>query len=82
MATGEQKIILKENVGSSFPKVDTPKRKHSEYRFCLRVTETEWLEEEGFTDVTISESMLADLELNAEFKDDVVNGRKKIVGKL
>ena len=82
MATGEQKIILKENVGSSFPKVDAPKRKYSEYRFCLRVTETEWLEEEGFTDVTISESMLADLGLNAEFKDDVVNGRKKIVGKL
>ena len=82
MATGEQKIILKENVGSSFPKVDAPKRKYSEYRFCLRVTETEWLEEEGFTDVTISESMLADLELNAEFKDDVINGRKKIVGKL
>ena len=46
------------------------------------MTETEWLEEEGFTDVTLSESMLADLGLNAEFKDDFINGRKKIVGKL
>ena len=62
--------------------MDSPKRKYREYRFCLRVTETEWLEEDGFTDVTLSESMLADLELHAEFKADLINGRKKIVGKL
>ena len=40
------------------------------------------MEEDGFTDVPLSESMLADLQVNAEFKDDVINGKKKIVGRL
>ena len=82
MATGVQKFLLKENRDSSSAVRDEAKRKYKEYKFCLRVTEEEWLEEPGFTDVTLSQSMVEDLQVNVEFRDDVINGRKKIVGKL
>ena len=82
VATGEQKFILKKNETSPSPTKDQTNRKYREYKFCLRVNDEDWLEEPGFTDVVLSESMMADLHVNTQFRDEVLSGRKKIVGKL
>ena len=40
------------------------------------------MEEEGFTDVDLSEEMMEDLEINENFHKDVLGGMKKVIGKL
>ena len=40
------------------------------------------MEEEGFSDVDLSEEMLEDLEINEAFHKDVSTGLKKVIGKL
>jgi len=58
------------------------KSKYNEYRFSVKKNETEWMQEEGFIEVELSEDMMDDLMINEGFREEIVNGTKKVLGRL
>lgn len=78
VAAGEQKFITRGCQQSL--KVD---RKYQEYRFIDKQDDL-WTDpgSEGFEEVTVSEDMIDDLAINEAFKEEVLKGVKKIIGKL
>ena len=56
-------------------------RKFKEYRFSTKQIEKEE-KEDGFVEVEVSADMMEDIGINEEFKQEVVNGKKRIIGKL
>ena len=38
--------------------------------------------EDGFVEVEVTDEMMEDIGINEEFKQEVVNGKKRIIGKL
>ena len=78
VASGEQRFIMR----GSQPSVRV-ERKYQEYRFIDKQDDL-WTDpsSEGFEEVTMSEDMLEDLSINEAFKEELVKGSKKIIGKL
>ena len=56
-------------------------RKFKEYRFSTKQIEKEE-KEDGFVEVEVSADMMEDIGINEEFKQEVVNGKTRIIGKL
>ena len=56
-------------------------RKFKEYRFITKQIEKEE-KEDGFVEVEVSADMMEDIGINEDFKQEVVNGKKRIIGKL
>ena len=56
-------------------------RKFKEYRFSTKQIEKEE-KEDGFVEVEVSADMMEDIGINEDFKQEVVNGKKRIIGKL
>ena len=56
-------------------------RKFKEYRFTTKQIEKEE-KEDGFVEVEVSADMMEDIGINEDFKQEVVNGKKMIIGKL
>ena len=56
-------------------------RKFKEYRFTTKQIEKED-KEDGFVEVEVTDEMMEDIGINEEFKQEVVNGKKRIIGKL
>ena len=56
-------------------------RKFKEYRFSSKQIEKEE-KEDGFVEVEVTDEMMEDIGINEEFKQEVVNGKKRIIGKL
>ena len=72
--------MKKPNSGNEKPVKE--RRKFQEYKFTQKLSDAAWQEEAGFIDVQLSEEMMEDLSLNTNFQRDLLNGNKKVVGKL
>ena len=82
VASGEQKFIMKTTSKTENTNSNKMKSKYSEYKFSVKKNDTEWMQEEGFIEVELSEDMMDDLMINQGFREEIINGTKKVLGRL
>ena len=81
VASGKQRFVVKDG-GEERKKENVKKSQYKEFKYCMKVGE-DWLGAgEGFEDVEMTETMMGDMGVNPEFEQEVINGEKKIVGKI